>query len=221
MNNQSQIVVDETSAPTTPNWWVDQGRRSPEAPAGYAEMIDAMRTLQERIATAVPDAALAAEVTRDLEAVSRRLEPSTAADEWGRLSGFAHELPGRGQTLIPPVEYEVDDIEQTDDLRLRARVRYDDYYLGGNSAVHGGAIPLVFDDVLGRLANSGGRSAARTAYLHIDFRSVTPVGRPLTLEARFEREEGRKRYLRGWLRDGDRLCVEVEGLFVQLRPGQP
>lgn len=71
------------------------------------------------------------------------------------------------------------------------------------------------------LATSGGRSFGRAAYTHVDFRSVTPVGRELTLRAWFESEIGRKRVLRGELRDGNVLCVEAEGLVVELRPGQP
>ena len=36
---------------------------------------------------------------------------------------------------------------------------------------------------------------------------------------RFDREEGRKRYLTGEIRHGERLCAEAHGLFVVLRPG--
>src|SRR3546814_12710185 len=68
-------------------------------------------------------------------------------------------------------------------------VTYGRYYRGGNGAVHGGAIPLLFDEVLGRLANSAGRSPCRTAYLHTDFRSITPVGRQLSVRGWFVSEE--------------------------------
>jgi hypothetical protein len=37
----------------------------------------------------------------------------------------------------------------------------------------------------------------------------------------FESEQGRKRFLRGTVHHGDRLCAEAEGLFVELKPGQP
>ncbi|MBY8862965.1 PaaI family thioesterase [Nocardia sp. CA2R105] len=179
-------------------------------------MMDAMRTLQERITTAVLDATLVAEVTRDLEDLSRRLGPSVTGQESGRSDELVGNVLGRGQTLIPPIE-----IVAEGETWLEARIHFGNYYRGSNGAVHGGTIPLVFDDVLGRLSLSGNRPVARTAYMHVDFRSITPVGRLLTLEARFEREEGRKRCVRGWLRDGERLCAEAEALFVQLRPGQP
>src|SRR5439155_16999965 len=100
------------------------------------------------------------------------------------------------------------------------RVRFGRFHLGGNGAAHGGTIPLVFDDLLGRLSGTGGRAVARTAYLHVDYRNVTPIEQDLDVGAWFVSEQGRKRLLRGVLRDGDTVCAEVEGLFVQLRPGQ-
>ena len=43
---------------------------------------------------------------------------------------------------------------------VRGRVVFRPFHLGGNGAAHGGTLPLLFDDVLGRLANSvGGRVA--------------------------------------------------------------
>jgi hypothetical protein len=50
--------------------------------------------------------------------------------------------------------------------------------------------------VLGRLASSGDRAPARTAYLHTDFRSITPVGEELAVRAWFVSEKGRKRIFR-------------------------
>jgi acyl-coenzyme A thioesterase PaaI-like protein len=104
---------------------------------------------------------------------------------------------------------------------LRGRVRFGRFHLGGNGAAHGGTIPLVFDEMMGRFANSGGRPVSRTAYLNVNYRNVTPIDTDLDIEARFEREDGRKRFLTGVLRDGDRVCADAEGLFVELRPGQP
>ncbi|WP_243407736.1 PaaI family thioesterase [Frankia canadensis] len=174
-----------------------------------------MRLLQDRITAAVPDAAMVAEVTRGLTAIADRLEP-TARDEWSQLAGSLREVPGRGSALLPVVE-----ILSENETTLRGRVRFSRFHLGGNGAAHGGTIPLMFDDILGRLANSGGRPVARTAYLHVNYRSITPIDRDLRVEIRFDREEGRKRLLRGELRDGDVLCADCEGLFVELRPGQP
>ena len=81
-------------------------------------------------------------------------------------------------------------------------------------------MPLLFDDVLGRLSNSSGGPPARTAYLHVNFRRITPIGPELQVEATFDREEGRKRYLSGRLTKDGVLLADAEGLFVVLEPGQ-
>lgn len=111
--------------------------------------------------------------------------------------------------------------ELTDDA-VAARVVFGRYYLGGGEAVHGGAIPLVFDELLGALANHGDRMPARTAYLTVNFRAVTPLEKPLTVTGRVERVDGRKAYLVGELRDGEVLCADAEALFVAVhRPDDP
>jgi acyl-coenzyme A thioesterase PaaI-like protein len=111
--------------------------------------------------------------------------------------------------------------EHADGHRVRGRVTFTRFYLGGGGAVHGGAVPLVFDEVLGRLAGASGRSRSRTAYLHVNYRNVTPLDRALQLEASVERIEGRKLLIIGSLHDGGTLLCDAEGLFVTLQPGQP
>jgi acyl-coenzyme A thioesterase PaaI-like protein len=103
---------------------------------------------------------------------------------------------------------------------VSGRVTFSDFHLGGNAAAHGGALSLMFDEILGWLANSGGRPIARTAYLHIDYRNVTPLHTELVLEGRIDRQEGRKCFASGKLLDGDAVVVDVECLFVVLLPGQ-
>ena len=102
-------------------------------------------------------------------------------------------------------------LDEQDEQHAAGRVTFGRLYLGRNGAAHGGAIPLVFDDVLGWPVQDGGRSPSRTAYLHVNYRSITPVGRELQVTARFDREEDRKRFLSGELRDGGTLCADVEG----------
>ncbi|WP_395108005.1 PaaI family thioesterase [Actinomadura sp. SCN-SB] len=193
------------------------GAGDDSAPGGpeFAAMIDALRLLQDRITGAAPPPELLKELTRTFEHLAADLAPHTVPER-EQITGHRTDLPGRGQTLVP-----VFDVEESDEQRVRGRIRFGRHYLGGNGAVHGGAIPLMFDEMLGRLANTGGRPISRTAYLHVDYRSITPIGKDLRAEAWFDREEGRKRFLRGTIHDGDTLCAEAEGLFVQLRPGQP
>jgi acyl-coenzyme A thioesterase PaaI-like protein len=99
-------------------------------------------------------------------------------------------------------------------------VRFTPFYHGGGGAVHGGVIPMLFDQVLGRLTNLPGRPRTRTAYLHVNYRQVTPIGPELRVDGAIDREEGRKLHVSGRLRQGDQLLADVEGLFIVLRPGQ-
>ena len=178
-------------------------------------MIDALRRFQNDIAASAPPAELVAEITHTLTELSHRLE-AHAVPEAEQVTGRQVDAPGRGQAMAPKIV-----IDEAGTDFARGRVTFGRFYLGGNGAVHGGAIPLVFDELLGRLANSGGRIPSRTAYLHVDYRHITPIDTELRIEGRFDREEGRKRYLVGSLYHGDRLCADAKGLFVQLRPGQP
>ncbi len=185
------------------------------APAGYPEMIDQLRVLLDQVRAATPPPAVVSEVSKLTQELSEHLLPYLAPEpDW--VSGKLSRVPGRAQLLVP-----VFSVDELDDQHMAGRVRFGQHYLGSNGAVHGGAIPLLFDDILGRLAITGGRSSSRTAYLHVDYRSITPVDEDLRIECWFDREEGRKRFLRGILRRGDQVCAEVNGLFVALRPGQP
>jgi acyl-coenzyme A thioesterase PaaI-like protein len=214
----SASTAPDAEYPGTPEGLVAAfERRRARRPAsdGFLDMIEALRRLQDDVTAAAPPAELVAEITHTLTTLSERLRPH-AVPERDQVSGHQTDVPGRGQAMSPVIT-----IDEADELTARGRVTFGRFYLGGNGAVHGGAIPLMFDELLGRLANSGGRVPSRTAYLHVNFRNITPVGRELRLEGRFESEEGRKRFLAGELYDGDTLCADAEGLFVQLRPGQP
>lgn len=184
-------------------------------PDGYPAMVDELRVLLDRVAAAAPPQDLVGEITKLTAELNERLL-SYEVPERDQLSGELIRLPGRAQLLTPV--YTVDEL---DDRSMVGRVQFGRHHVGSNRAVHGGAIPLVFDEVLGRLALVGDRPRSRTAFLHVDYRAITPVDEELRLEAWFEREEGRKRFVRGVIKHDDQVCAEANGLFVALRPGQP
>lgn len=192
------------------------GWLEPNGPAdGYDELLDALRGLLDTVAAARLDDAETARTTRDLVALRDRLAPHAVA-EADQAFGRRPDLPGKGQSLVPLWV-----VQRADADNVWATLTVGRYHLGSNGAVHGGSIALLFENVLGLLAISGGRTFARAAYTHVDFRSVTPVGRELDLHAWFVSEVGRKRVLRATLHDGDVLCAEAEGLCIELRPDQP
>jgi acyl-coenzyme A thioesterase PaaI-like protein len=101
-------------------------------------------------------------------------------------------------------------------------VRFTRFFLGGNGAAHGGSQPVVFDDLLGRCVNNFQKGVARTAFLKVNYRAITPIDVDLTAEVSVDRVEGRKRWCSGRIIDqaGTVLC-DCEALFIALLPGQP
>jgi acyl-coenzyme A thioesterase PaaI-like protein len=195
--------------------WQEPNVRNPGGGDEYARMIQALRDFLDDVAAAAPSPSTIEALARDLRAWSDRLSP-VAVPEREQIFARRLDLPGRGQTMAPnfiPIAGDRTGVEGT--------VSFGRYFLGGGGAVHGGAIPLLFDEILGRLANSGDRPPSRTAYLHTDFRAITPVDEELAVRAWFVSERGRKRIVRAELSHGETLCAEAEGLFVALRPDQP
>ena len=187
---------------------------APGADLAYSGMIDTLRAFLDQLAGAGLDEATAGALDRDLRDWTARLAP-LRREEADQMFGRIQDTPGRGQVMSPAFTI----IEQ-DAASLRARVTFNRYFLGGNGAAHGGAVALMFDEILGGPANANVRTMARTAYLHVNYRSITPIETELEVTARIVSIDGRKRIVRGELKDGDRLCADAEGLFLELLPGQ-
>ena len=203
-------------ARSRPGGWPTAPPAQPaESDESFAAMIDALRRFQDIANGCRPPAEVSDTVARALSAATDELA-RYAAPESEQLGSYLHDWPGRGQALAPTVH--IDDVA---DGRVSGTARFGRFYLGGNGAVHGGAIPLIFDEVLGRLAGSGGRPRSRTAYLRTDYRAITPIDRDLQVVAWIDREEGRKIFTRGELRYEGHVVAEGDALFVTLLPGQP
>jgi acyl-coenzyme A thioesterase PaaI-like protein len=88
--------------------------------------------------------------------------------------------------------------------------------------VHGGVLPLLFDQLFGMVVHAAGRPISRTAFLHVDYRKVTPIDTPLTVQGRIDSVEGRKAFTSAELTDADgAVLAEARGLMVRLLAGQP
>jgi acyl-coenzyme A thioesterase PaaI-like protein len=179
----------------------------------FERMIEALRSVQVRVTGAAPPPESVTDVAETLEQLATALEPFTVSER-EQITG-RRTPPGRGQAMAPVLW-----VDEWDGEHVLGRTRFSRFYLGSNGAVHGGAVPLLFDEVLGRLANTG-RRRARTAYLHVNYRKITPIDVELRVDAKVDRVEDRKRFLTGALYDGEHLTADAEGLFVELRPGQP
>jgi acyl-coenzyme A thioesterase PaaI-like protein len=182
----------------------------------YGRFIDAVRKMQDHArAVDAPDEVIT-EAADLLEKVSALLTPFDA-DEWRSPSGRRMDLPVRGNILTIPLS-----ARKAEDGRIHGWARFARFHLGRNGAVHGGALGMLFDTVLGLTSSvlTGG-PYQRTAYLKIDYRNIVPIEKELQIDAGVDRVDGRKIFVSGRLSDGDTLLTEADALFVRLKPGQP
>ena len=70
-----------------------------------------------------------------------------------------------------------------------------------------------------------GRPISRTAFLHVDYRKITPIDAPLLVRGRVTSTEGRKAFVSAELVEAsgfsETVLAEGNGLMVRLLPGQP
>lgn len=184
---------------------------------GFGRFVAAMRRLQDLAVSADPDDAVWDDAADRVAALTELLGPFQAAVEGRAPAGRTPDLPGMGSLLLPPwtlTRYEPDGCEM--------QGHFTRFHVGGNHAVHGGVLPLLFDHMFGMVSHASNRPISRTAFLHVDYRKVTPIDAPLAVRGRVTNTEGRKAFVSAELVDADgALLAEANGLMVQLLPGQP
>ncbi|KUI27423.1 thioesterase [Mycobacterium sp. IS-1742] len=183
---------------------------------GFARFLTAMRRAQDLAVAVDPDRDTWDEAADRVEELVKLLDPYQAREGVGPANRVP-SLPGAGSLLMPPwtvTKFEADGVE--------LEVTFSRYHVGGNSAVHGGVLPLLFDSMFGMVIHATGRPISRTAFLHVDYRNVTPIDTVLTARGWLREAEGRKAFVNAELRDGgDTLLAEANGLMIRLLPGQP
>ncbi|MEO9326913.1 PaaI family thioesterase [Gordonia aurantiaca] len=180
----------------------------------YAEFSEQVRLLMDNARYACPEGDLVDELIEHLTVVNEKLA-AVRIDEWHSPAGTRIDLPSRGNITLPP--YEVVEVTETG---VVADLVFRDFHLGGNNAAHGGHIAVAFDDIGGYASAVAIQHVSRTAYLNVQYRSITPLNKTLRVRAWAERIEGRKVFIKGTMHDGDRLCAEMDALFIKLNPGQ-
>ncbi|OPX09892.1 PaaI family thioesterase [Mycobacterium sp. AT1] len=181
----------------------------------YGRFVEAVRMLQDLTRGADAPDDVVTQAADLIENVNALLAPYDA-DEWRSPSGRRMDLPNRGNIMQVPVNIGVVDAHVAGTARFRR------FHLGRNGAVHGGALALLFDSLLGYTAFKLSESPRqRTAFLHVDYRKIVPVEKELRVDAGIDRIDGRKIFLTGRLLDGDAVLCEAEALFLTLLPGQP
>lgn len=183
---------------------------------GFGRFVAAMRQLQDLAVFADPGDDVWDDAADRAAALVELLGPFEAA-EGQAPAGRTPGLPGMGSLLLPPwtlTRYGPDGCEMTG--------YFTRFHVGGNMAVHGGVLPLVFDHMFGMISHAAGRPISRTAFLHVDYRKITPIEAPLVVRGRVTSIEGRKAFVSAEMVDGDNaVLAEGHGLMVRLLPGQP
>jgi acyl-coenzyme A thioesterase PaaI-like protein len=183
---------------------------------GFGPFLSSMRRLQDLAVSADPDSDTWIDAAARVKDLVDLLEPYVAAEGVGPANRVP-SLPGSGSLLMPPyrvIGFEADGVELS--------VQFSRFHVGGNSAVHGGVLPLLFDSVFGMVIHAAGRPISRTGFLHVDYRSVTPIDTPLSARGWISSVQGRKAFVNAELRRPDgTLCAEANGLMIRLLPGQP
>ncbi len=170
----------------------------------YGRFIDAVRKVQDHARAADAPDEVITQAAELLERVSILLAPFDA-DEWESPSGRRMDLPMRGNVMTIPMS-----ARKTQDGRIGGWARFARFHLGRKGAVHGGALGMLFDTLLGLTASVlTGSRRQRTAYLKIDYRNIVPIEKELQIDAGVDRVDGRKIFVSGRLRDGQTLLTEA------------
>ena len=176
----------------------------------------ALRRLQDLTVSTDPGTSMWAVAAEHVEKACGLLDGHQVA-EGVAPAGRVLELPGLGHPLLPPW---ITTQAGIDGVRMRGH--FTRSHVGGNNAVHGGMIPLFYDWLFGMAVSAAGIRPTRTAYLHVDYRNVTPIDEPLTSHGRITDVDGRKVFISASMASADgTLLSEANGLMVRLLPHQP
>lgn len=180
----------------------------------FGALVSSVRELVDAVCAAAPPEPVQRALVRTLRSAAAELCLHTV-DADRAPAGRRPDLPGQGHPLLPAVL-----VTELGEGHVRAEVTFGPAHHGSGGAVHGGVIPLVYDDVLGRLAARSVVPVARTRSLEVGYEAITPVGRRLIIEGRIVRIEGRKVFASGSIRDGSHILSTANALFVVLRSEQ-
>lgn len=214
------VPVDRTTTNDGAGELVDRRSEFPkyfprEAPASYGEFFHAMRDLMDLAVSTDGSGDVYARAAAKIREVSAILEPHVEAGEAEGPACRIPDMPGRGSVLAPPWI-----LDTTARDGLGGTVTFSRFHVGGHAAAHGGTIAHLFDELVGWTMYHRELPIGRTAYLKVDYRSVTPIGVPVRFATRVTRVEGRKVFITGELTDDDGvLLAECDALMVTLRPG--
>lgn len=202
----AQPVSTETRR-DVPAW--AQGNISRGGPH-FGDLVENLRSVMDAARFIDPNDEVTRGLVDDLAQVAQKMQ-ALAVPLDDAAADSRKDLPARGNPSLPP--FTVLDLGPEG---VTAEATFRAFHMG-RGAAHGGNVSLLFDELAGYATMERVTDGfARTAFLKVDYRSLTPIDTPLLARVWVERTEGRKLFVRGSLHEGDRLCAEMDALFLQV-----
>lgn len=183
--------------------------------AAYLPLTAAVRELVDATIRSTVPPEEAAVARAEVEAVVARLRkqqmPGPAGVRYNseaRAWNWGNAAVGARNAIAPPLE-----ITHVESGLAHASVTLGAAYEGPPGLVHGGVTALLLDHIMGETAAAAFTRVTFTGTLTMVYRRGTPLG-PLRLDARIDREEGRKVWVVASIGDAEGPTVEAEGVFI-------
>jgi acyl-coenzyme A thioesterase PaaI-like protein len=180
----------------------------------HAPLTDSVRALIEATIQTCVDEDEVRAVRAEVDALVARLRArrtdgpaGVRYNAEGRTWSWGNAVVGERNAIAPPLVV----VRDPDDL-VHADTVLGPAYEGPPGMVHGGVAAMLLDHVMG-VAAGVGRRVTFTGTLTLRYVRATPLG-PVRIEARIDREEGRKVFVVATLADPDGVTVEAEGVFI-------
>lgn len=183
--------------------------------AVYGPLTAAVRELVDATIRSTVSPEEAALALAEVEAVVARLRkeqiPGAAGVRFnseGRAWNWGNAAVGLRNAIAPPLDI----------THVRSGLAYADVdlgaaYEGPPGLVHGGVTAMLLDHLMGETAAANFTRITFTGTLTMVYRRGTPLG-ALRLDARIDREEGRKVWVVASIGDAEGPTVEAEGIFI-------
>lgn len=200
----------------------EQLAKAPGTWPAKRELAAAIRDLMDCLcATDAPEAelrAIARQVRQSADRFAdqpRMTEPPGVAEGSlvGGMETFMDRSPivGLSNPVAPPAKLDPDH----DARVVRGQVTFGNAYEGAPGCAHGGLVAAILDEALGMACMFSG-GPGMTGEITIRYLKPTPTRVPLRIEARFDRQEGRKIFNSGEIYAGDTPIVRSHGVFISI-----